>query len=50
MFRGREIVYTDKGRAILDRLVGDVEELGYPEVKPKLEGHRMTMILAPKKT
>ncbi|MDX1315995.1 MAG: translation initiation factor IF-3, partial [Xanthomarina gelatinilytica] len=35
---------------LLLRLAQDLEELGKVEQMPKLEGKRMTMFIAPKKT
>lgn len=49
MFRGREMVHTEMGRRILDRLIVDLEELARVEREPKLEGRNMSMIFAPKK-
>jgi translation initiation factor IF-3 len=49
-FRGREIVYAENGKAILDQIVKDFEEIGSPEAPPKMEGRFMGVILAPKKT
>ncbi|UOB19461.1 translation initiation factor IF-3 [Abyssalbus ytuae] len=49
-FKGRSIVYKDQGEILLLRLASELEELGKVEQMPKLEGKRMTMFLAPKKT
>ncbi|RZT00382.1 translation initiation factor 3 (bIF-3) [Aquimarina brevivitae] len=48
-FKGRSIVYKDKGQILLLRLATDLEEYGKVEQMPKLEGKRMTMFIAPKK-
>ena len=48
MFRGREIVHSDLGRAVLDRLVDRVKELCVIERAARVEGRNMTMILNPK--
>ncbi|WP_073234152.1 translation initiation factor IF-3 [Desulforamulus putei] len=48
MFRGREIVHTDLGKNLLDRLAEDLKDLCIVERQPKLEGKNMIMILAPK--
>lgn len=48
-FKGRNIVYKDKGEIILLRFAQELEEFGKVEQLPKLEGKRMIMILAPKK-
>mgnify|MGYP002050030499 CR=1 FL=1 len=48
-FRGRSILFKDKGEILLLRLATELEELGTVEQMPKLEGKRMIMMLAPKK-
>ena len=48
-FKGRSIVFKDKGEILLLRLAQDLEEFGKVEQMPKLEGKRMTMFMAPKK-
>ena len=47
-FKGRSILFKEKGEILLLRLAQDLEELGKVEQLPKLEGKRMTMFLAPK--
>ncbi|UNZ00480.1 translation initiation factor IF-3 [Zhouia spongiae] len=49
-FKGRSIVYKDQGEILLLRLASELEELGKVEQMPKLEGKRMTMFIAPKKS
>ncbi|TRZ41563.1 translation initiation factor IF-3 [Robertkochia solimangrovi] len=49
-FKGRSIVYKDKGEILLLKLASELEDLGKVEQMPKLEGKRMTMFIAPKKT
>ena len=46
-FKGRSIIFKDKGEILLLRLAQDVEEYGKVEKMPKLEGKRMTMYIAP---
>lgn len=48
MFRGREIVHADLGKAVLERLVERVRDLCVIERAPKVEGRNMIMILSPK--
>jgi translation initiation factor IF-3 len=48
-FKGRSIVYKDQGEILLLRLAQDLEEYGKVEQLPRLEGKRMSVILAPKK-
>jgi translation initiation factor IF-3 len=38
----------DIGQAILDRIAGDLEDVGVIEFKPKIEGRNLFMIVAPK--
>ena len=47
-FKGRSIIYSEKGEILLLRFAQDLEELGKVEQLPKLEGKRMTMMLSPK--
>ncbi|WBL23990.1 MULTISPECIES: translation initiation factor IF-3 [unclassified Zunongwangia] len=46
-FKGRSIVFKDKGEILLLRLATDLEEYGKVEQMPKLEGKRMTMFMSP---
>ena len=48
-FRGREIVHQSIGRALLDRLVEELLEIGAVEARPKMEGPNLIAIFAPKK-
>ncbi len=47
-FRGREIVFKDKGEILLLKFAQDLEDFGKVEMMPKLEGKKMNMMLAPK--
>ncbi|MBE9509904.1 MAG: translation initiation factor IF-3 [Bacteroidetes bacterium] len=47
-FKGRSILFKEKGEILLLRLAQDLEELGIVEQMPKLEGKRMTMFISPK--
>lgn len=49
-FKGRSIVFKEQGQILLLRLAQDLEDVGKVEQLPKLEGKRMTMFIAPKKT
>jgi translation initiation factor IF-3 len=49
MFRGREQAHPERGRALLQRLFTDIEELATIEQEPEQEGRNMTMLLAPTK-
>src|ERR1051326_7282959 len=48
-FRGREIVHQGIGRALLERLVGELTEIGAVEARPKMEGPNLIAIFSPKK-
>jgi len=48
-FRGREMVHTDVGRRLLDRLVTDLAAYAVVEQQPLMEGRQMVMMIAPKK-
>lgn len=48
-FKGRSIMFKDKGHILLLRLAQELEELGKVEKMPTLEGKRMTMMITPKK-
>ncbi|MBE5033788.1 translation initiation factor IF-3 [Gallalistipes aquisgranensis] len=47
-FRGRSIVFKEQGEILLLRFATDLEELAKVEMMPKLEGKRMSIMLAPK--
>ncbi len=49
-FRGRSILFKDQGEKLLARFAQELDELGKPEQIPKLEGKRMIITLAPRKT
>lgn len=48
-FKGRQMAHTELGRDVLLRFAEELSEVSTVELKPKLEGRTMTMILAPKK-
>lgn len=48
-FKGRTIVFKDRGRALLRRFLSELEGLGFPEYPPKMEDRRMHCTLSPKK-
>ena len=49
LFRGREITRPELGRAILDRVMQQLEEVAVQEQAPQLSGRDLNMILGPKK-
>ncbi|PYG34669.1 translation initiation factor IF-3 [Pelagimonas varians] len=46
-FRGREMAHQQLGRELLERVAGDVKELGKIENMPKMEGRQMVMMIGP---
>jgi translation initiation factor IF-3 len=49
-FRGREMTHMELGRAVLDRLLQEIKEVGAAEnPNPDVQGNRMTMVIAPVK-
>jgi translation initiation factor IF-3 len=48
-FKGRTIVYKERGEIILLKFAQELEDYGIVEQLPKLEGKRMIMLMAPKK-
>lgn len=48
-FRGRTIVFKERGELLLLKMLKELEEYGAAESLPKLEGRRMIVMIAPKK-
>ncbi len=48
-FRGRTIVFKDRGELLLLKFLQELEELGSAEALPKMEGRRMIVMISPKK-
>jgi translation initiation factor IF-3 len=48
-FRGRAIVFKERGELLLLRFLKEIEEAGAPEQLPKMEGKKMLVIITPKK-
>ena len=48
-FKGRSILYKDKGEILLLRFAQELEDFGKVEQLPKLEGKLMIMFISPKK-
>lgn len=48
-FRGRTIVFKDRGEILLLKLAQELADVGVVEQMPKLEGKRMTMMINSKK-
>lgn len=49
-FRGRNIIYKNRGADMLAKFAEELDELAKIEMHPKMEGRRMIMIMAPKKS
>ena len=49
MFKGRAIVFKDRGEILLLRFAQELADLGAVESMPKLEGKRMIIMINPKK-
>ncbi|MBP1728764.1 MAG: bacterial translation initiation factor 3 (bIF-3) [Deltaproteobacteria bacterium] len=49
VFRGREITHMEYGQKALDRVAAALEDIAVIEVRQKMEGRSMYMIVAPKK-
>jgi translation initiation factor IF-3 len=47
-FKGRTILFKEKGEILLLRFAQELEEVGKVEQLPKLEGKRMIMFISPK--
>lgn len=48
-FRGRSIVFHDRGELLLLKFIKELEDMGAAEELPRLEGKRMGVVIAPKK-
>jgi translation initiation factor IF-3 len=49
-FKGRSILFKEQGEVLLLRFANDLEDYGKVEQLPALEGKKMIIMLAPKKT
>lgn len=48
-FRGRDMLYTEKGEELLMNLAEELNDISEIESKPSMEGRRMIMVLTPSK-
>ena len=48
-FRGREILNSDMGLKLLDRLRDELKEISQVDQEPSLEGRQLLMVLSPLK-
>ncbi len=46
-FRGREMAHQEIGMKLMQRIEEDVAEIAQVEMRPKMEGRQMTMVIAP---
>lgn len=49
LFRGRTIVFKDRGQLLLLKFIKELEDFGGAEALPKMEGRRMIVIISPLK-
>ena len=47
-FRGREITHPEKGKEMLELVMSKIDDVAAQEVKPRLEGRNMSMMVVPK--
>ena len=48
MFKGREIVYKERGEMLLLQFADKLQDFGKVEMLPKMEGKKMFIMMAPK--
>ena len=48
-FRGREILNSDMGLKLLDKLRDELKEISQVDQEPSLEGRQLLMVLSPLK-
>ena len=49
VYRGREMTHPELGRLVIDRIVGELDELAVIEQNAKMEGRRLQLLIAPKR-
>ena len=49
-FRGRTIVFKERGELLLLKFLKELEDVGAAEALPKMEGRRMIVVIAPHKS
>ena len=49
-FKGRTIMFKDKGELVLAKLATEIEDYGIPEALPRMMGKNLSFIIKPKKT
>ena len=48
-FRGREITHQELGAEMLTRVFDDVKDIAQIDVKPRLDGRHLSMLVSPKR-
>ncbi|MFN3596906.1 MAG: translation initiation factor IF-3 [Rubricoccaceae bacterium] len=48
-FRGRDIIYKERGRSMLDKFIEDLSDISKVDQPPQMEGRRMTIMLTPER-
>jgi len=48
-FRGREMAHLENGRALIDRAIKELSDIGEVEMHARREGRVMSAVIAPKK-
>jgi len=46
-FKGREMQHTHLGKELMERIINDTAKIGKVEVRPKMEGRQIVMIMQP---
>jgi translation initiation factor IF-3 len=46
-FRGREMMHSEAGERVLNRMAGDIQDIGKVEQSPRMEGRNMVVVFAP---
>ena len=47
IFRGRELMFKNQGKKILDRFINDIGDRGQTESAPQMEGRVMFAVIVP---
>ena len=47
-FRGRQITHPELGRALMQRVIEQVQDIAQPEGLPRMEGRNMSILLTPR--
>ena len=46
-FKGRELMHSNLGNALMDRIQEDIKTVGKVEMSPKFDGKQMIMVIQP---